>query len=153
MSAAHEQLACVKRYLDRFKEIHDGIVMSRPSEYYIDDVYSFFENCHHLKDWIKNDNALSTAKQDGAQPLLDAHDELKLAADIANGNKHLVLTRRIHSAADPKFEQLHQRHFDYDPKLGKVSIKFTLEFQGKEFDCYDLAVKCVDRWEKYLATP
>lgn len=150
MSAAHDQLACVKRYLDRFKELNDGLVMSRPSEYYIDDVYSFFENCHHLKDWIKNDAELPAAKRDGAEAHMKAHDELKLAADIANGTKHLVLTRKIHSAADPKFEQLHPRHFAYDGGTGKVTVRFSLEFQGNKVDCYDLAVKCVQLWEAYL---
>jgi hypothetical protein len=153
MSAAHDQLARVQRYLDRFKELNDGLMPARTStDYYIDDVYSFFQHCHHLKDWIKNDEALPLPKRNGAEGHLAASDDLKLCADIANGTKHLLLTRKTHSGADPQFNQSHQRHYTFDPATGRTtSVRVTLQLQGNTLDCYELATRCVRSWENYLA--
>ena len=52
MTKYSEQFARMRRYLERFGEIRAGRVHDRDSEHYLDDVYSFFLNCYHLKDWL-----------------------------------------------------------------------------------------------------
>src|SRR5258708_1539825 len=52
MSDWREQLERVVRFLARLQN-HD-----RPKHDYEDDLWAFFQNCWHLKDWIKNDPAL-----------------------------------------------------------------------------------------------
>ena len=55
---------------------------------YDDDLQHFFQDCWHLKDWIKNDPAL--LGQGGViEAEVDAHKALRIAADLANGCKHL----------------------------------------------------------------
>ena len=51
-----EQFLRVKRYLERFARLNAGVDHTQASPNYDDDVYSFFQNCHHLKDWIKKND-------------------------------------------------------------------------------------------------
>ena len=55
MAKYQEQLERVRRYYGRFKKLNGGMEHIAPSDMYIDDIYSFFLNCYHLKDWLKND--------------------------------------------------------------------------------------------------
>jgi hypothetical protein len=55
MSSYLEQYKRVKRWHARFAAINNGLEHTKSSDYYADEVYAFFQNCYHLKDWIKND--------------------------------------------------------------------------------------------------
>ena len=50
-------------------------------------------NCHHLKDWIKNDSAAASVANN-VENYINNNPDLSLCADICNGVKHL---RRISS--------------------------------------------------------
>ena len=54
---------------------------------YDDDLQHYFQDCWHLKDWIKNDPSagLGTLIEGEVQ----AHKALRIVADLANGSKHL----------------------------------------------------------------
>jgi hypothetical protein len=55
---------------------------------YDDALQHFFQDCWHLKDWIKNDASLNlNAIIEGE---VDSHKALRIAADLANGCKHFV---------------------------------------------------------------
>lgn len=51
---------------------------------------SFFQDCFHLKDWIKNDPASGAAAQ--IEEAVQAELPLRIAADLANAAKHLERT-------------------------------------------------------------
>ncbi len=57
---------------------------------YDDDLQHFFQDCFHLKDWIKNDPASGAASQIETEML--AERPLRIAADLANAAKHLART-------------------------------------------------------------
>jgi len=57
------------------------------SEHYDDDLYHFFQDAWHLKDWIKEDPA-AAAKAPNIEDDLRNVDALMIAADLANGTKH-----------------------------------------------------------------
>ena len=51
-----EQWERVKRYFERFERLtRTGRIHDTNSENYVDDIYSFFIHCYHLKDWIEKD--------------------------------------------------------------------------------------------------
>jgi hypothetical protein len=50
-----EQYRRMIRSYERFASIDRGRVYEPSSENYEDEVFAFFLNCYHLKDWIKND--------------------------------------------------------------------------------------------------
>jgi hypothetical protein len=55
---------------------------------YDDDLGHFFQDCWHLKDWIKNDPSLGLSSVIEAE--VKAHKTLRIAADLTNGCKHFV---------------------------------------------------------------
>lgn len=59
---------------------------------YDDDLQHFFQDCWHLKDWIKNDTSVTKRLRDAIEGEVKAHKSLRIAADLANGCKHLART-------------------------------------------------------------
>ena len=55
---------------------------------YDDDLQHYFQDCWSLKDWIKNDPASGASAQ--IEPEVSQHRALRIAADLANGSKHLA---------------------------------------------------------------
>ena len=141
-----EQLARAKRYLERFSKINDGIPHTQESPNYDDDIYAFFQNCYHLKDWIKNDP--SCKKWTDVESFINLNEELKLCADICNGLKHLKLTSP-RSTENPEFSS---RRISLN--LGGtpvIAIKYELTTNSGNIDAFELAKKCIPIWESYIA--
>ena len=73
--------------------------ISRPyqsSVEYGDDLHHFFQDCFHLKDWVKNDSASGGAAQIEAE--FQSERPLRIAADLANAAKHLARTQHREGA-------------------------------------------------------
>jgi hypothetical protein len=79
-----DQYQRVLRYLARIEN------RNRDRLEYEDDLLSFFQNCWHLKDWIKKDNSVPEAVREGLETELEQHKALKISQDIATKAKHLV---------------------------------------------------------------
>jgi len=63
----HEQLARVRRFLARVENLSVNPKFELPPEKqteYEDMLYAFFQNCWHLKDWIKHDAAAPSTLAD-----------------------------------------------------------------------------------------
>ena len=54
-----------------------------------DDIQHYFQDCWHLKDWIKNDDSISQAVRGCVEAEVEKHEPLRVIADLANGSKHL----------------------------------------------------------------
>ena len=80
-----EQLDRVRRFLVR---IHDT---ERARRDYEDDLWSFFQNCWHLKDWIKNDPGVPSSVSSAIEGDVKKCESLMICADLANRSKHLDL--------------------------------------------------------------
>jgi hypothetical protein len=91
MSKFLEQFERVKRYLNKIEN------QDRDSTEYDDDLWSFFQNCHHLKDWIINDpdvaDEIKGGKGKRIEEFVNSNKELRICADLANRSKHLELDR------------------------------------------------------------
>ena len=61
MNMALDQWRRVQRYYEIFKEVDSGVELTagRSGDHCIDAIYAFFQNSHHLKDWIKNDPSIA----------------------------------------------------------------------------------------------
>lgn len=57
----------------------------------LDDLYHFFQDCWHLKDWIKNDDTLSQVTRDAIVKEAEKTESLNFCAELAIESKHLVL--------------------------------------------------------------
>lgn len=98
-----EQFLRVERWFTRLQNAVVAHPQVRPidEDYYLDDLYSFFVNCYHLKDWIEKDEAIICTKSE-IESFLAKNDYLKLCANLCNSSKHLVLKSRGRSQQSPK---------------------------------------------------
>jgi hypothetical protein len=78
----NDQYERMVRAYARLSEPYESSIM------YDDDLIHYFQDCWHLKDWIKNDPALSIAN--AIELEVNAHQALRIVADLANGSKHYV---------------------------------------------------------------
>ncbi|WNB76905.1 hypothetical protein [Methylomonas koyamae] len=142
-----EQLARVKRYFERFSKINGGISHTQESPNYDDDIYAFFQNCYHLKDWIKNDTYCKTWN---VEEFINSNPELQICADICNGRKHLKLTKPPRSNEAPKFAG---REIKLNLGQGAViAIKYTITTNSGEIDAFELGQKCIAAWESFIVS-
>lgn len=152
MSAWRDQYDRVHRYLTRLQEIANGVEHVRSSLTYKDDMLAFFQNCYHLKDWIRNDSALDPFTRCAVECHVNANRELRLCADIANGTKHLVLTRR-RSGESPQLGAT-RYHLVTGDGLGAapttLSADSDVDTETDRSTVIQLATKCMEQWDAYL---
>jgi hypothetical protein len=90
MHEYQKQVERVERWYKRFAEIDAGKLHDSDSEYYQDDVYAFFLNCYHVKDWIIQDNSIifldgsATVKHRGqvTEDFINNCTALRICADV-----------------------------------------------------------------------
>ena len=149
-----EQFERMKRWYERIKKIDEGrphnlSFLNLPSSYFYDEVYAFFQNCYHLKDWIKNDDTVKLPKED-VEDFIKQDKYMCLCADICNGTKHLKLTRPPKSKQDPEFAG---RKFSVSLGGGPepiIGVKFSIKTKTRTIDAFELASECVRKWEEFI---
>jgi len=149
-----EQFARMKRWYERIKKIdqgepHDLSYINLPPDYYYDEVYAFFQNCYHLKDWIKNDDTVKLLKED-VEDFIKRHECMCLCADICNSTKHLNLTRPPKSGQVPEFKR---RELSLRLEGGPEPIindKFFIETKTGTVNAFELASECVRKWGEFI---
>jgi len=85
-----KQFEKVKRYL---RKIDPQLGFHGDSIEYEDNLWSFFQNAWHLKDWIKND--ASVKKSISMEVAYKNYKSLLVCSDLANRSKHFTLTKTI----------------------------------------------------------
>src|SRR5579859_4316773 len=98
-----EQWERVQRYLERLRAMYAGQRHAGSVEELVDDAYAFFQNCYHLKDWLKNDGAYTHHSDRDIEDFVSGTSALAICADICNGQKHLDL-KKVRSGNKPKFK-------------------------------------------------
>lgn len=142
----NEQWGRVRRWFLRFKETNDGRTHDRASDHYQDEAYAFFQNTYHLKDWLKNDSAVSAQVRD-VEAFIAGSQCMRLCADLCNGSKHLALTTPRESA-DTK---IGRRHFQVGlSEPVTISAQYVVVSAGQAYDAFALAQDCLKEWRAYL---
>ena len=81
-----EQYDRMRRSHARFVAIASGHI-SAGSDQARDALFHFFQDAHHLKDWLINDDAITVARYE-IEDAVTASPELSVCADLCNGTKH-----------------------------------------------------------------
>lgn len=146
MSHSKEQFDRVKRMLLRIEN------QDRGSNEYDDDLWSFFQNCWHLKDWIKNDSYLAPKISENIEQEVKAYEAIMICADLANRSKHLKLNNKRRGA------QVVQRNVTIKMKSPIHSTEETICSSecchvislddGSTLVALDVAKQAVNEWEK-----
>lgn len=155
MIPSQEQLERTRRYYLRFKRLNDGIEHFETSETHLDDIYAFFQNCYHIKDWLKNDSAYTSHSNQEIEDYVTNTIALSICADICNGSKHLQLQKPPRSGAVPELgkktitaafaETLSGEEFPTPIKMN-VEVKHA----GNKLDAFQLATDALHSWESFI---
>lgn len=142
----------MKRWYDRFAAIDRGRPHNLQSDNYIDEIYAFFLNCYHLKDWLRNDNAAPTSARKAVEDYVKTSPPLQICADICNSLKHLKRARDPKSKENPSFGGK-----KFSLELGWeqspiISIKYDVQLNSGSKDAFKLATECVSHWDTFLTT-
>jgi hypothetical protein len=144
-----EQYRRMMRCYEKFATIDRGRVYDASSENYDDEVFAFFLNCYHLKDWIKNDEKAGIAAQNDVESLINSSYPLRLCADICNSHKHLKLSFP-RSDEYPRLAKTHYSVHGGTPTT--VTVKYEIETSNGPVDAFTLATQCVDEWQSFITS-
>ena len=144
-----EQYDRIRRWYDRFVALDQGRPHDVASDNYLDEIYAFFMNCYHLKDWIKHDSTVAASVQQSVEAHINSNRALRLCADICNSLKHFRLTSS-RSGESPAFGN---KQFGLALGHGPPTIKLAYEVDTTSgpIDAFQLATECVDAWDTFLA--
>lgn len=135
----------------------------------------FFMECYHLKDWLKKDSRIKRAND--VEDFVSKSQALSLAADLCNSLKHAGLTKPPRSGAqldrinmayslDISASEFGQVTFTRQPSDGDTialsgrrssgrpiaTAKVILTIGGIKYEAPDLAGRCVNEWDVFLAS-
>jgi hypothetical protein len=113
---------------------------------YDDDLYHFFQDAWHLKDWIKNDPDVPQTVKDRIENDLESILAFRIGADLANGSKHVVLTQNVRTGAQIfwREQRIH---------VGGATTQFRIVRldNGDHYDAAGVADEIIKEWDKLLA--
>jgi hypothetical protein len=135
--ALSEQYPRVQRFYARIMD------SSNHSVRYQDDLWSFFQQCWHLKDWIKNDKGIPRLVREGIEKEVYRRRYIKICGDLANRGK-AKMTRHI---------SVHLYDTMGAPDQSRSSVVYSypiLRVSGSKIDALDLAAKAMCQWEAVL---
>jgi hypothetical protein len=112
-----------------------------------DDIYAFFVCCYHLKDWIKKDASLDEDVHQGVESFVNSNRTLGLAADVANGFKHLERDQKPRVDPSAHVSVVGGFHVGMpEPALSGIVVAGDQTWE----DASVLADRCIEEWEGFL---
>ena len=144
-----EQYERLRRWYAKLAKLHGGREHDVASDNYVDEIYAFFMNCYHLKDWIRKDAAVPAAVRDAVEDYIDANRALRLCADICNSLKHVTLTKP-RSGESPSFGRKRYR-FALGSGAPRIGLTYEIDASGGKTDAFTLAGECIAAWDAFLA--
>jgi hypothetical protein len=137
-----DQWRRVQRWLERIE------ATPKSSTEYDDFIWAFFQNCWHLKDWIKNDQGLSSHFRRGVERLALSERSLRVCADLANGTKHFELQK---PKDGPGARHSHRVLRVVAGDSSKTEIDYFLVLgDGSQVNALTIAREAVEAWRRLL---
>lgn len=140
----------VGRWHKRLSAIGRGVSSTMSKDEALDDVFAFFMNCYHLRDWIIGSGFKSELEVDN---YIRSNSDLSLCRDVCVGLKHFRAERK-------------RALFDSSWSTATVSVSYTslparlepipsehwvITTDRGDVDMFDLADRCVAAWDRFLA--
>lgn len=134
------------RSYDRLKKIETDNGNAIGNTESRDAVEDFFNQCYHLKDWLKKDK--NTNLYTDIEDYINKSHSLSLAADYCNTFKHAGLDS---NRSNKNLEKINTHiKFDLTPRGFVASSRLELTISGEKYDAFDLATKCIEEWDIFL---
>ena len=139
-----EQFKRTERWHQQLKSIYERPPNDTGVYEALDNVYAFFQNCYHLKDWLKNDSFLKIPSST-IEDFVSQSQYLQICADVCHGSKHSrITTPRLDANTNVYPEEWINENHDV------LMRKFTVDSAGQKYDALDLAKNCVADWHIFL---
>jgi hypothetical protein len=141
--------------LDRARRFLDRVQSDDPRRDidYQDDVWAFFQNCWHIKDWLKHDYRVPKRIRDRAIAAAHASRVLRVCRDMANGTKHRKLTRRGKGRSAPRARAMHMWTSTKIVPGGPTTMDCLLKFPHRKVrfrSARVVAAECLEKWIEIL---
>jgi hypothetical protein len=143
-----DQLDRARRFLDRVETNPDGFENLNDVEFQ-DMMWSFFQHCWHVKDWVQHDPLASDAQKKAVVDQAHASALLKICRDLCNGTKHLKLTHPG-SGSGAKHQGI---EMTIAPEQGRCEMDCMVDDgHGNPISGKKLARDCIAEWERILTS-
>ncbi|HZR17353.1 MAG TPA: hypothetical protein VFE51_08500 [Verrucomicrobiae bacterium] len=136
------------RWFARVEAIHKKSLRKEIDADDNDVVIAFFQNCNHLRDWLK---ASRPELESDLNALFRGNFEMRACRNICDGYKHKKLDNPSHP--DPDFNL----YREYDPfglmdggQPVRPRVVFTDGPDIRKFDLFELAFECMRLWQGFL---
>jgi hypothetical protein len=110
-----------------------------------DFLYAFFQNCYHLRDWLKNSDTVRPAT---LAAFFRLNEPMLVCRDICNGTKHWQIDRPSIDADFSIGREYVPTGWPGDRPHANESW-FIISGQSK-YDVFQLADTCMALWESFL---
>lgn len=146
-----EQIERANRYLQRIREMYEGIINPRQErDYYNDDVISFYVHCYHIKDWVSELSKVPITSRE-VDKFINKHEPLRICADLCNGSKHCTL-KRLRTERQPHLSGRQLRASTWlSGSAGHevLNCKFQIMTSSGLYDALELAEECMKLWADF----
>ena len=115
---------------------------------YDDDLVHFFQDCWHLKDWIKNDKTVPSNVSSSIEDVVSSYKALRIAADLANGWKHMELKPRRKRKLEGA--DISSKNVTIVPGRGAQTSHTVRLDDGSVLSAQDVAKQACDDWQHIL---
>lgn len=144
---AKDKYKSMLRAYDRLKRINTDTGNEHGNTEANDATEDFFNQCYHLKDWIKKDSNVKL--NDDVEQYINNSKYLAIAADYCNIFKHAGLDKKSRSNQKIESTNTHVR-FDLTSRGFVASSKFEISIDGKKYNSLILAESCIKEWDTFL---
>jgi len=150
-----EQLKRTERSFEKLKGLIQGIPHVNDTESYRDDMYAFFMNCYHLKDWIQNDQAVrfnnitGVSKQELLEDFIAGNFCMLLCQSIATAQKHLTIGDK-RFLKDVDTSKVSYNVIAIEGQGVILHARYSIEYQKKLYDSFVIATDCLELWRSFL---
>jgi hypothetical protein len=141
MEMYKQQFARVCRYLDRVRDPN----RNENTNDYTDDIWSFFQNAWHLKDWISNDKSLDPGVREKLKDAIHKSTKLQICQGLANRTKHDLETHAETAKPGPIHTMV-----NLGPTPTTNYKHMIVLFDGQEIVAQDFAEEVVSTWRTIL---
>lgn len=143
-----DQLDRARRFLERVQSLDP-----RRDVDYQDDVWAFFQNCWHIKDWLRFDYRLQETVRRKVVQEVHKSRVLRVCRDMANGTKHRKLTSLDKRRPPPRPRAMHLWTNTTIVPGGQTTIDCMVHFPRRKIrfrSAREVAAECLDEWIRIL---
>lgn len=142
------KFARVRYHYNKLTKIREGIYPENGGNVEFD-LFSFFEACYHLKDWIKN--SPDYERLSDVEVFVNNSPAMRICADICNTLKHKNLRSRRSYANVGEFYLESTATIGPETSRARINLgRAAIKTERGEECCYALAGECIEEWERYF---